>query len=425
MSESIERALSYIEDDSNQVSQEYKRQFALWVSQIIDERVALDLEEDRVSLETVDFTVRTALRNAKDSSNPVRSVDDEIKEFATYIKRGDFDSYDIIFPLNMSDVDELPRSFEIGGHKVEFIPSDKWESEFKEPASEMVLGGGRDEMLFEFFKDSENGWWTDYLTFWKIECESNDAKYAMDMALDIIVLLLAKINYSYHVWRFPPVRARGPFPRTRWSRLRKPFLLLAFQEEIEGYNIIDVERRRPEVFEWHDDDFTSRFNRLPNFSFEEDDIGELLINALLAYQRGITESDEQQSFFAFWRGVEKLAQQERNQSVETAVKRGIFALEHLEPDAYDPVLDSVENKIHELRNEITHEGVHISVPEVHREYLKLIFDGLFELYLEYSSDFNDKDLARDFFKYNMKSDSTKRRIMTALKLGEKSSGHNS
>jgi len=424
MSEAIKAALDCINKEHLDIPPEKERYFEILINQIIVEEVPINPERDRISVGTVANGVTEALVCSRDSINPIDEFNDRIDEFVSDIKRGGYDSYTVIFPLNMQEMPKLPSSFEVRGHELQKIPSEKWLSEYQDSAGELVLGAGRDKMLFEFFSsnDTEDGYddrWTEYLTYWKVDCDANDSKFAMEIAQDLTSLLTAKINYAYHLWRFPPVRAPAPFPRARWSRLQEPFLFLAHQEEFVGYHIIDVERRRPEGIEWGDDDFVSRFNRLPKFPFEVEGINKVLVNSLLAYQQGITAKDNQQSYFSLWRGVENLAQLERSQSVEEAVERGIFALEHLDPDAYDPALYSIRETIFGLRNELTHEGVHVSIPELVRKYLKLIFDGLFELYLVYLEEFNSKEIARDFFHYNMKSEEAKVRIREVLDLGKR------
>ena len=44
-----------------------------------------------------------------------------------------------------------------------------------------------------------------------------------------------------------------------------------------------------------------------------------------------------------------------------------------------------------MRNSLAHEGVHIFVGENHRNYAKILLDGMIELYLQEREDFDQDD----------------------------------
>ncbi|WP_458186354.1 hypothetical protein [Haladaptatus sp. NG-WS-4] len=182
------------------------------------------------------------------------------------------------------------------------------------------------------------------------------------------------------------------------TELKEPFVYLVFDgEEYLNYWPYDYELRRSSEGGRRDmAERIERFENLPGLSASREDLAEVdesLANALLAYQDGITESSVHQSFFAFWRGMENLAQVEQGQKKEVVVNRAIFALENVtEKGIVRRELREAIDEIYNKRNDLVHEGPHSGISQDHRKAAKILLDSLLELYfLYYEEEFSKEE----------------------------------
>lgn len=154
---------------------------------------------------------------------------------------------------------------------------------------------------------------------------------------------------------------------------------------------MDFGYRRTEPTSEHRIDMVSKFESLPKLS-EGNAVDEYLMDALLAYQDGMTEASIRKSFFSFWRGIEILSRVDSPKW--EAKERGRFALEYVRgKDPVFPTFEKAHEEIDEVRDSLVHDGVRVSVRKDHRNYTKVLLDGLIDLYFQERDGFDEKDFA--------------------------------
>ncbi|WP_276301301.1 hypothetical protein [Halorussus lipolyticus] len=375
------------------------------LKEIVREDLGFDTYEHKLTEQAFANEIQSQLISI--SENIGEDDADRVEEFKS--QKGDFlsdvlgsekDTYTVAFPLNIRKSESLPDSFSAPETEFQRLSYEEWEEEHKDPALEA------DETTLEhFLEESPNKLdardsLSRFYTFWETEYEARDADFALYMVQDIVRLLIAKLNFVMKKWsiELPQPSGKGSRPpRAQWSWLQEPFLFLLFDEEgYVDYWPMDYNYRRGPVTTPDDiDDCISEFEQLPDLTAERpalEGLNESLVNALFAYQEGITESSTTQSFFGFWRGVENLSQVERQQKSEIIVERAEFAFEHVRGENRRPRIDEAIDELQSKRNTLAHEGPNTHVSQNHQGAAKLLLDSLLEFYFEYyPEDFSEEE----------------------------------
>ncbi len=323
----------------------------------------------------------------------------------------DLTTYTVVFPLNLRKRDKIPDSFSTPDADFERISETVWQDEYEEPARE------QDETSLEtFLEESPNDLYEGdglggVFTYWKTEYDARDHHYALSKIPEIVRLLLGKLNFV--MWKrsagVPQPTGNERPPNARWSQLKEPFFYMVFDGgEYLQYWPYDYDLRRGSEGGRRDmDERMEKFEEFPDLPADREDLNgvdEFLANAVLAYQDGITESSVHQSFFAFWRGIENLAQVEPGQEKEVAVDRALFALESMtEKGVVRPELQEAIEEIYSKRNELVHQGPHTGISRHHRAAAKILLDVLIELYIYYYEGGYSVEDYRRLFEYGTKS----------------------
>lgn len=368
------------------------------LEEIVREDLGFDTYEHKLTAQTFVNEIRSLLIKI---SEDVGEDADRVEEFKR--RKGDFlsevlgaekDTYTVTFPLNIRDFESLPNSFSTPETEVQRLTYEEWTEKYKDPALK-----ADETTLVRFLEESPNDLeardsLSRFYTFWEAEYEARDGHFALCMVQDIIRLLIAKLNFVMKKWSIgipqPVGKNRRP-PRAQWSWLQDPFFFLLFDDDgYVNYWPMDYNYRRGPVTTPDDiDDCIEEFEQLPNLTAERPEIEgveENLVNALFAYQEGITESSTTQSFFGFWRGAENLAQVERQQESEIVVKRAEFAYKHVRGGNRRPRINKAMDELWFKRNTLAHEGPNTSVSQNHHGAAKLLLDALLEFYFEYYSE---------------------------------------
>lgn len=374
----------------------------------IDDETNFDPQQHKISRTTVVQAFHeTVLEVAEDT----REEDDPDYEELMEAKKGDvlretigrdLESFTIVFPLNLREASSIPDSFSAPDADFERIPEDEWRDRYADPAVE-----ADETSLSEFLEESPNDLYEHdgvggLFTYWRTSYEARDHHYALSRIPEVVRLLLGKLNFV--LWKRSadvpqPARNTRP-PNARWSQLKEPFFYMVFKDgDYLNYWPYDYDLRRSSEGGRRDlEDRIEEFRDIPEIPASREDLedlDEILANAILAYQDGITESSVHQSFFAFWRGLENLAQVERGKKNEAVVDQGIFALENMtEKGVVRRELQEAIEEIYDKRNELVHQGPHTGISRYHRAAAKILLDVFLELYFTYYDDFDVEDYSR-------------------------------
>ncbi|WP_135806917.1 hypothetical protein [Halorussus marinus] len=350
-----------------------------------DECCALDVREDRISAAHASSELRDILLDVTSSDNRVEEFERRVKDWVSEIKQSGWYSYEVAFPLNMVDSPKMPENFSVTGTQINNITRDQWVENYLNPARQ------ENDSLSNYFSRIPNDPSDRDYTYWVLKCEATDGGFATHTAFDYLRTLLARITFADCLWRHRPSSSK--IPRVRWSRLREPFMILVFEDSsFHTLQIRDYDNRRPESIRWHDEEMREVFDSIPDFSEPLSELESDVNDALRAYLAGITELDVNESFFAFWRGIEILSQKGRGDNAEVAKKRADFAREFVAPEMIrEDVYNDVISDFEDIRNEIAHEG-YSRTTEYHQIYAKILLDSLLRLYFEYMDDLDKQEL---------------------------------
>lgn len=384
----------------------------------IEEETNFDSQRDKLTKRTLipafqDAVIEIAEETHEEDNPDLDSLLEDKKEGVLRETLGrEPTTFTIAFPLNLRESDNIPDSFSTPSSKFERISKTQWREEYEEPARDLD-----ESSLVAFLDESPNDLYESdglggVFTYWKTEFDARDHHYALGRIPEIVRLLLGKLNFI--MWKRSasvpqPVSDERP-PNARWSQLREPFVYLVFNGDVyQDFRPYDYDLRRGSEGGRRDmDDRMEKFVEFPDLSAAREDLNdldEILANAVLAYQDGITESSIHQSFFAFWRGIENLAQVERGQDREVAVDRALFALESMTEKGVvrEELLEAIE-EIHGKRNELVHQGPHTGISRYHRAAAKILLDGLIELHIYYYEDASSEEDFKRLFAYGTKSE---------------------
>ncbi|GKZ13372.1 hypothetical protein [Haladaptatus sp. T7] len=386
------------------------------ITNLIQEYFGFSPYEYKMSEQAMHTAVRSEILEIAEDT-PSDDLEDWVDEFKrrkdNLLKKtigAEKTTYTVVFPLNIRDSD-IPSSISTPDVEYNKITYDKWRSEYKEQALNKD-----DTTLERFCQETPNHLdardsLSMFYTFWEAKYDARDELFSLHVVSNQTKILVAKLNFVIYKWSAgipQPSRNSSRPPSARWSRLQEPFFYLTFKEgDYVTYQPVDYGYRRGAVSTGRVDcEKIYEFLQLPDFSAETPSLAgvdEDIVNALLAFHEGITESSTSQSFFSFWRGMENLAQVESGQK-EEAIDRAEFALNRARGKKRRPELDEAMENIRDKRNMFAHEKPNVRVTPSDHGITKLLLDGLLEFYFEnYQRGFSREDY-QQLLKYGAKSE---------------------
>lgn len=372
------------------------RPFAFHMMNLIREDLPINIEEDKIAVQTVSEELEPILKEAAFQDNPEDVFNDEFERYIKDLRTRNPDKYEIVFPLNLQDRQDPPDEFSVRGTVIHRISGDEWENEYLTPARFEA------DNLSSFLRKTPNDPLNDEYTFWKVTAEGRGRRYAMFEASNLVKLMLAKINYAFRRWYLRPTSS---LPRVQWSRLESPFFLLAFQDsEFQHFHISDYDSRQPMSIPWEHMDVLNVYNSLPEFTGDLSPVDTDIVNSLYEFQDALTARRQKEAFFCFWRGVETLCQTERGQATEDTLNRAVFAAECQQPrEEWNEPFDITADEIDEMRNDVAHGSGHVPLSQYHQDFVKHLFDSLLDLYFKYRGELREDEF-RYFLEYGGSED---------------------
>lgn len=405
-------------------------------SSIVEDETNYDAHEHRASKmymvqEMVDFLQKIAEERYENPGIDVVSAFKTKKgDFCRRTLGGSFNSYTLAFPLNILGVEKSRLCFETPETKIKNVDRYVWKDVYEKPARKC------EDSSFKRFLDRESpnslepdDYGNKKFTFWKAEYDAQDGSYALSAIQNVVRFFLAKLNYALYngLGKTKPSGNKPPYARI--SPLQEPFFYLVYDGNMNynSYHPMDFEYRRRQSFvRGNASEILSRFDELPRLSTVNPDLSsiqETLMNALLAYQEGVTTSILEQSFLSFWRGIENLAQIEKDQSHREIMSRvePIFRIQIED----EPLLEREKNalrQIRETRSRLVHEGSNLphgnhrkKVTEPKQLIAKRMIDNIIEFFLEYYEEgYNSHDF-QTFLKYIAEAETKNAHSLDILK----------
>ena len=386
--------IEYRSPNGGQVELGTRELFNYHVAKIIEEQFTIDMDDKRITHREITSTVEQILTNIKEDQIESELTNDIVSEFnkrkgeaLSQLLSSDLDQYTIIFPLNLGLIKSAIGKLAALEGEFQRIDQDKWVNDYFEVAK------SEDDTFFEEFLDvSPNDFLGSRFAYYQIQYKARSHGYALSRVQDLANLAVGKLNYCLHKRSRarPRPASNSALPYETWAALKEPAFYLIFDDcEYLFSRPMDYGYRRNVKTSKEREQEAQEFYSLPPLS-ENDPVDADLINAILAYQDGLTEISKRKSFFSFWRGIENLSQVD---SPKSEVKdRCRFGLEYVRGEnAVFPTLEKAHEEIDETRNSLAHEGVHVFVGKDHRNYAKVLLDGMIELYLQERMEFDRND----------------------------------
>lgn len=333
----------------------------------------------RISDGYFDFELRQLLGNLDPEGDIVRQYRDEIGKRKAEYGKAEWDSYDVVFPLNLDFeyTDEL-QEWDFRGIHIKEISKESWENLV--PVTEANLINESKEVrlhMLPLFSKSPNSF--EDMTYWKTEHEAHEPGYVVSEANDIITSFLGKINLSL---RYENDRYRE-INQSIWRKGRSEILPPFVYILLNNREIVDIQthpnatpRETVEIKSRERKKFENLMNYFPDFGSDKSKKDRVLISSLKLFQRGMTEPDQSVAFLEFWRCLETLTQSESGDTSKDIIERGAKFLSTNEDIEYERRY----NILIEVRNNIVHQGAGVSVNQSDISLLKQICEPIFNLY---------------------------------------------
>lgn len=340
----------------------------------------------RISKETIRYELHDILHEVEERQRTSSDTINLNNEFATLkdnrwnsLLGGNYTTYTITFPIHIRDHGRLTNRFTAAGIELINIPYQTWETEYQQRAL-----NADQRYLDEVINRLPADFRFDGYSFWKVEYNANDAKYAFQNVRKALHLFLAKLTYAIHFEDAmkPTAAGRDKLPRYRWSALREPPLYVVFDKnDYIDFFAPSIQFTKSEATR----DFAETvqyLQDLPEFSVTRDDpitVETKIVNALLSYHDGMTESTIQDSFLSFWRGIEILAKYDSPH--EDVGPKALFIYKYISDTTYIvPGLEEFVEEMAEKRGEFVHRRVDLEISERERGYAKILLHRLLEFY---------------------------------------------
>ncbi|KZN22663.1 hypothetical protein A4G99_19630 [Haladaptatus sp. R4] len=352
------------------------------LSPILLEELALDPDNLRINAGRVESELSNLLLEAKHEANPAQYVETHLGEFKDDLYAKSLEKYVITFPLNFDRMkrDLIPDSIRVADVTFQRLRRGEWKDRFLPNSDADKPYYASENKLAQFLKRSPNDIDNHRFTYWFVEYNARDNLYAVNRVIDRLEILLGMLNFSSEFGKEQTYSSsQGPWP-DRWASLRQPFVYLLHSDD--GYQTHywsdDPSLQKPDKpHSSNGEVFETVFDSLPTFENEQPLDGRLL-NAFRAFQSAITEPEERESFFEFWRGVEILTLVERDEAMPNVVNRASALIEWDDPEIGRIRTDRCLNK----RNAYVHEGAGLRVTVPDRNLVKTLLESLMNFYLE-------------------------------------------
>lgn len=405
------------DEDRHKVNPGMSVGFRKEIAKLVDEEISVDIYEYRITKGTLitsmwELVLELGGLLRKDPDLDIEQTFERLKrELYRETIGAPLITYTVAFPLNLLRMSEPGDSFQISDVALTRISRDEWKNQYENPAL-------KDDSFKRFLtRESPNSlepdrFGNETFSFWIVDYPARDPGYASFAVLRWVRLFIAQLNFVHHKRYRALPRPAGDRPGyLRWSPLREPFCGLVYDGgEFIRYQAVDFDYRRRSLMPTEDIDwYKTHLREIPDLNpiiNRDEDGGNLdtnIVDALLAYQDGITTATPQKSFFSFWRGVENLTYvkpeqpnsyvYERAESLFQLKSRGEYIPWH-ERDAMDDLSDR--------RNDIAHTGSHIHIENSHRTITKRILDKLLEFHFNHYREFDADDM-RTFLDCNSHS----------------------
>ncbi|MFC6722892.1 hypothetical protein ACFQE1_00430 [Halobium palmae] len=403
----VKKAYSYIErgfpNGEIRVPRRGSELFAHEVNRIIEEKLTFDIHDARLTHREIWESIKELLVEIKREevneglSEDIETLFDRRKgDVLSELFGKELKEYTLTFPLNLGVLEPLVDELPVLNREFKPVPQNEWIEEYFD-----VAKAEDDGFLRNFLDVSPNDFLSETFSYYKIRYNARSEGYALYRIQDLANIALGKLNHCIfrHSREIPRPRNETALPHETWAALKEPAVYLVFQEgEYLFPRPMDYGYRRGAKTSHRHQQYIERFYDLPTLS-EDDDVDTDLINALLAFQDGMTESLRRKSFFGFWRGIEILSQVGRPKS--EIKNRSRFGREYMwGENAVLPIFEKTHEELDDIRNKLAHDGVHVFVGDDHRNYTKLLLDGMIELYYEERDNF-DQDGFGTFLEYGV------------------------
>ena len=371
-----------------------KEMFNHYVFMIIDEEFKIDIHEKKVTHREIAEVIKDLFFEIKEDEVAGELTNDVVSEFKSrkgtvlsQLLSGSLTEYSLAFPLNLGLIKSEVGKLSALEADFEQVEQDEWINQYFNTAK-----AEDDGFLAEFLDVSPNDYLEDRFAYYRTKYKARSEGYALSRIQDLANLAVGMLNRCLHQNSRAPPRPHSDtaLPYETWAALKEPAFYLVFEnDEYLFPRPMDYSYRRVLKANRERRQTASEFESIPNLS-EDDPVDSDLINAILAYQDGLTETSERKAFFSFWRGIEILSQVDTPKS--EVKERCRFGLEYIRgEDGIFPTLEPAHEEIDDVRNSLAHEGVNIHVGHNHQNYAKVLLDGMIDLYIQERENFDQDD----------------------------------
>jgi len=369
--------------------------------------VCITTKSMRCSSATIKREMISLLSKLKSDDDPAESFYEGIGEIKSKLKEKKTKEYVVAFPLNIdfeSDGLDTLVSFDNTFFR---IAEEEWKESYVpdyegiDPESVLKINeeiskesDHRDVMLLqiaESVEESPNALTEPHYTYWTSSCWARESQYALNHTWRAINNVLSRINFSYFYNKTNRKFGHQGIWPSRWADLREPYISFVYKDgDLVKYGTSkDPTLREPFVIEERNDEqFHELFSEIPNFQ-EEEKVDEDIVDSLSHFQSGITNPDYTNAFFDFWRAIEVLAQTNQNHTTNDVMDRAQSHLKWSEPKVKEQRTKILLNR----RNKHVHEGLNESSSVHERNFLKMIFEKMFVLYMSKRTEWSESDFS--------------------------------
>lgn len=391
--------------DGYQYSHEDKTELEDAVTAIL-ERANIDHEQFGLSESGLRREVMDLLWEAK--QNPGQTATgfwNRMDEIHRVLGTRDRTTYSIVFPLNLVFKGvERSDEFQVLGETVEAITDEDWttccewaydEEEERAAQSNAVNKQNRLERQFE---GSPNQLDRGGQSYWMVEVEALDRRFALGTCISTLQFLLGRINYALTRNRLEGEQFNSSVWNTRWMDLRLPFVYLVFadNEYSSFFHSRDPTPRRSVVLHGHKATrYKSNLEEIPRLRADLNEMESRLVKAVSSFQDGVTNTDREDMFLHFWRGAEWLTLTSETDTTSTVVQRARTVARTSNVAS--------QSVVRYKRNKLVHEGESVEITTDDTNTVKDMLEELIALYVERAGDWSH-DQFLFFFENADKSD---------------------
>ncbi|MCU4718138.1 hypothetical protein [Halapricum hydrolyticum] len=391
--------------DGYQYSHSDEKQVEEGISAII-ERVNVDTDQFRLSEQRLRKQIKESVWKAKSENGDTADLFwSDMDDIHRTLGTQDRTTYTIVFPLNVVfDEVERPDEYDSLGYSVQAISSDEWddycdrayEAE-QERAEESDVINDRNK-LEEWFSDSPNQLDRQGQTYWLMEIDALDPRYASDRCVEALQYLLGRINFALTRNQLEGMQINSSVWNTRWQDLRLPFIYLVFEDSdyLKFSYSTDPTPRRSTILAGHDASrYTEYFDEILSLNGSLNEMEARLVKSMSSFQDGVTNTDRENAFLDYWRGAERLTLTTETDTTSTVVQRARTVARSSNVVSQSTVRDK--------RNKLVHEGDSVEITTDDTNTVKDMLEVLIRLYVDKSGEWGHEEFLF-FFEHADKSD---------------------